>query len=173
MLAEMFQLFGTIGIKAEGAYKDLQQFEDRVQKTANGMHDKFQKAGESISHVGSKMQETGANMTAGVSLPLAGIGAAAVKVASDFDASNRKLESTLGLSKEATKELGNVAKDTWKDGFGESIQEVDEAVIQVSQNMKNLSFDEMQGATQNAMTLAKTFDTDVNEVTRGAGQLMN
>ncbi|PGB06017.1 phage tail tape measure protein [Bacillus toyonensis] len=173
MLVEMFQLFGTIGIKAEGAYKDLQQFEDRVQKTANGMHDKFQKAGESISHVGSKMQETGANMTAGVSLPLAGIGAAAVKVASDFDASNRKLESTLGLSKEATKELGNVAKDTWKDGFGESIQEVDEAVIQVSQNMKNLSFDEMQGATQNAMTLAKTFDTDVNEVTRGAGQLMN
>lgn len=173
MLAEMFQLFGTIGIKAEGAYKDLQQFEDRVQKTANGMHDKFQKAGESISHVGNKMKDVGTNMTAGVSLPLAGIGAAAVKVASDFDASNRKLESTLGLSKEATKELGNVAKETWKDGFGESIEEVDEAVIQVSQNMKNLSFDEMQGATQSAMTLAKTFDTDVNEVTRGAGQLMN
>ncbi|PEM50869.1 phage tail tape measure protein [Bacillus wiedmannii] len=173
MLAEMFQLFGTIGIKADGAYKDLQQFEDRVQKTANGMHDKFQKAGESISHVGNKMKDVGTNMTAGVSLPLAGIGAAAVKVASDFDASNRKLESTLGLSKEATKELGNVAKETWKDGFGESIQEVDEAVIQVSQNMKNLSFDEMQGATQSAMTLAKTFDADVNEVTRGAGQLMN
>lgn len=173
MLAEMFQLFGTIGIKADGAYKDLQQFEDRVQKTANGMHDKFQKAGESISHVGNKMKDVGTNMTTGVSLPLAGIGAAAVKVASDFDASNRKLESTLGLSKEATKELGNVAKETWKDGFGESIQEVDEAVIQVSQNMKNLSFDEMQGATQSAMTLAKTFDTDVNEVTRGAGQLMN
>ncbi|EOP79394.1 hypothetical protein IGM_06374 [Bacillus cereus HuB4-4] len=173
MLAEMFQLFGTIGIKAEGAYKDLQQFEDRVQKTANGMHDKFQKAGESISHVGNKMKDVGTNMTTGVSLPLAGIGTAAIKVASDFDASNRKLESTLGLSKEATKELGNVAKDTWKDGFGESIQEVDEAIIQVSQNMKNLSFDEMQGATQNAMTLAKTFDSDVNEVTRGAGQLMN
>ncbi|WP_242289970.1 phage tail tape measure protein [Bacillus cereus group sp. BfR-BA-01319] len=173
MLAEMFQLFGTIGIKADGAYKDLQQFEDRVQKTANGMHDKFQKAGESISHVGNKMKDVGTNMTAGVSLPLAGIGAAAVKVASDFDTSNRKLESTLGLSKEATKELGNVAKETWKDGFGESIEAVDEAVIQVSQNMKNLSFDEMQGATQSAMTLAKTFDADVNEVTRGAGQLMN
>ncbi len=173
MLAEMFQLFGTIGIKAEGAYKDLQQFENRVQQTANGMHDKFQKAGESISHVGNKMKDVGTNMTAGVSLPLAGIGAAAVKVASDFDASNRKLESTLGLSKEATKELGNVAKETWKNGFGESIEEVDEAVIQVSQNMKNLSFDEMEGATQSAMTLAKTFDTDVNEVTRGAGQLMN
>ncbi|PGS08344.1 phage tail tape measure protein [Bacillus cereus] len=173
MLAEMFQLFGTIGIKADGAYKDLKQFEDRVQKTANGMHDKFQKAGESISHVGNKMKDVGTNMTAGVSLPLAGIGAAAVKVASDFDASNRKLESTLGLSKEATKELGNVAKETWKDGFGESIEAVDEAVIQVSQNMKNLSFDEMQGATQSAMTLAKTFDADVNEVTRGAGQLMN
>ncbi|OOR26977.1 phage tail tape measure protein [Bacillus wiedmannii] len=173
MLAEMFQLFGTIGIKADGAYKDLQQFEERVQKTANGMHDKFQKAGESISHVGNKMKDVGTNMTAGVSLPLAGIGAAAVKVASDFDTSNRKLESTLGLSKEATKELGNVAKETWKDGFGESIEAVDEAVIQVSQNMKNLSFDEMQGATQSAMTLAKTFDADVNEVTRGAGQLMN
>ncbi|MDC6155638.1 phage tail tape measure protein [Bacillus albus] len=173
MLAEMFQLFGTIGIKADGAYKDLKQFEDRVQQTANGMHDKFQKARESISHVGNKMKDVGTNMTAGVSLPLAGIGAAAVKVASDFDASNRKLESTLGLSKEATKELGNVAKETWKNGFGESIEEVDEAVIQVSQNMKNLSFDEMEGATQSAMTLAKTFDTDVNEVTRGAGQLMN
>ncbi|MGG3116885.1 hypothetical protein ABEP43_17115 [Bacillus paranthracis] len=56
MLAEMFQLFGTIGIKAEGAYKDLQQFEDRVQQTANGMQDKFQKAGESISHVGVRQR---------------------------------------------------------------------------------------------------------------------
>lgn len=49
MLAEMFQLFGTIGIKADGAYKDLQQFEDRVQKTANGMHDKIQKAGNPLA----------------------------------------------------------------------------------------------------------------------------
>ncbi|EJV86728.1 MULTISPECIES: phage tail tape measure protein [Bacillus cereus group] len=172
MLAEMFQLFGTIGIKAEGAYKDLQQFEDRVQKTANGMHDKFQKAGESISHVGSKMQETGANMTAGVSLPLAGIGAAAVKVASDFDTSQRNIQSSLGLTEKGAENLGKIAKETWKDGFGQSIEEVDQSLIKVYQNMKEVPHEELEEATKSAMTLGKTFDSDINEVTRGAGQLM-
>ncbi|MFY0147696.1 phage tail tape measure protein [Bacillus cytotoxicus] len=173
MLAEMFQLFGTIGIKAEGAYKELQQFEDRVQKAANGMHDKFQKAGESISKVGNKMQDVGTNMTTGLSLPLAGIGAAAVKVASDFDTSQRNIQSSLGLSAKSAENLGKIAKDTWKDGFGQSLEEVDQALIKVYQNMKDVPYDELESATKSAMTLGKTFDTDINEVTRGAGQLMN
>ncbi|HHT7044694.1 TPA: phage tail tape measure protein [Bacillus cereus] len=173
MLAEMFQLFGTIGIKAEGAYKDLQQFEDRVQQTANGMHDKFQRAGESISQVGSKMQETGTSMTAGVTLPLAGIGAAAVKVASDFDTSQRNIQSSLGLTEKGAENLGKIAKETWKDGFGQSIEEVDQSLIKVYQNMKDVPHEELEEATKSAMTLGKTFDSDINEVTRGAGQLMN
>ncbi|MGQ7105333.1 phage tail tape measure protein [Bacillus cereus group sp. Bce041] len=173
MLAEMFQLFGTIGIKAEGAYKDLQQFEDRVQKTANGMHDKFQKAGESISHVGNKMKDVGTNMTTGVSLPLAGIGAAAVKVASDFDTSQRNIQSSLGLTEKGAENLGKIAKETWKDGFGQSIEEVDQSLIKVYQNMKGVPHEELEEATKSAMTLGKTFDSDINEVTRGAGQLMN
>ncbi|PGZ31308.1 phage tail tape measure protein [Bacillus cereus] len=173
MLAEMFQLFGTIGIKAEGAYKDLQQFEDRVQKTANGMHDKFQKAGESISHVGNKMKDVGTNMTMGVSLPLAGIGAAAVKVASDFDTSQRNIQSSLGLTEKGAENLGKIAKETWKDGFGQSIEEVDQSLIKVYQNMKDVPHEELEEATKSAMTLGKTFDSDINEVTRGAGQLMN
>ncbi|MEC2715331.1 phage tail tape measure protein, partial [Bacillus cereus] len=173
MLAEMFQLFGTIGIKAEGAYKDLQQFEDRVQKTANGVHDKFQKAGESISHVGNKMKDVGTNMTTGVSLPLAGIGAAAVKVASDFDTSQRNIQSSLGLTEKGAENLGKIAKETWKDGFGQSIEEVDQSLIKVYQNMKDVPHEELEEATKSAMTLGKTFDSDINEVTRGAGQLMN
>ncbi|MGN4860811.1 phage tail tape measure protein [Bacillus cereus group sp. MYBK132-2] len=173
MLAEMFQLFGTIGIKAEGAYKDLQQFEDRVQKTANGMHDKFQKAGESISHVGNKMKDVGTNMTTGVSLPLAGIGAAAVKVASDFDTSQRNIQSSLGLTEKGAENLGKIAKETWKDGVGQSIEEVDQSLIKVYQNMKDVPHEELEEATKSAMTLGKTFDSDINEVTRGAGQLMN
>ncbi|MED3396853.1 phage tail tape measure protein [Bacillus wiedmannii] len=173
MLAEMFQLFGTIGIKAEGAYKDLQQFENRVQQTANGMHDKFQKAGESISHVGNKMKDVGTNMTTGVSLPLAGIGAAAVKVASDFDTSQRNIQSSLGLTEKGAENLGKIAKETWKDGFGQSIEEVDQSLIKVYQNMKEVPHEELEEATKSAMTLGKTFDSDINEVTRGAGQLMN
>ncbi|MCU5299645.1 MULTISPECIES: phage tail tape measure protein [Bacillus cereus group] len=173
MLAEMFQLFGTIGIKAEGAYKDLQQFEDRVQQTANGMQDKFQKAGESISHVGNKMKDVGTNMTAGVSLPLAGIGAAAIKVASDFDTSQRNIQSSLGLTEKGAENLGKIAKETWKDGFGQSIEEVDQSLVKVYQNMKEVPYDELEEATKSAMTLGKTFDSDINEVTRGAGQLMN
>lgn len=173
MLAEMFQLFGTIGIKAEGAYKDLQQFENRVQQTANGMHDKFQKAGESISHVGNKMKDVGTNMTAGVSLPLAGIGAAAIKVASDFDTSQRNIQSSLGLTEKGAENLGKIAKETWKDGFGQSIEEVDQSLVKVYQNMKEVPYDELEEATKSAMTLGKTFDSDINEVTRGAGQLMN
>ncbi|CAM4358314.1 phage tail tape measure protein [Bacillus manliponensis] len=166
-------MFGTIGIKADQAYQDLQQFENSVQQTATGMQDRFQQAGESINQVGTRMQETGANMSAGMTLPLAGIGMAAMNVAADFDTSTRQMQASLGLTEKQTEELGKVAKETWKEGYGASLQEVDAALVQVYQNMKDVPTEELESATQSAMTLAKTFDSDINEVTRGAGQLMN
>lgn len=61
----------------------------------------------------------------------------------------------------------------WKKGFGESLEEVDTALIKVYQNMRDVPYDELQMASEDVLTLAKVYDVDLNEATRGAGQLMS
>ncbi|EEL88958.1 hypothetical protein bcere0029_10230 [Bacillus cereus AH1272] len=63
--------------------------------------------------------------------------------------------------------------DTWKKGFGENLEEVDNALIKVYQNMRDVPHEELQGASENVLTLAKLYDVDLNEATRGAGQVMS
>lgn len=39
--------------------------------------------------------------------------------------------------------------------------------------MRDVPHEELQGASENILTLAKVYDVDLNEATRGAGQLMS
>ena len=39
--------------------------------------------------------------------------------------------------------------------------------------MRDVPHEELQGASENVLTLAKVYDVDLNEATRGAGQLMS
>ncbi|MGR5869575.1 phage tail tape measure protein [Bacillus pacificus] len=68
--------------------------------------------------------------------------------------------------------MGKVAEDVFLNGWGESLQEVDTAVMKVWQNMKDVPLDEMQSVTEGVLALSKTFDVDLSETTRGASALM-
>ncbi|WP_317188298.1 terminase large subunit domain-containing protein, partial [Escherichia coli] len=68
---------------------------------------------------------------------------------------------------------GTSSREVWKKGFGESLEEVDNSLIKVYQNMRDVPHEELQGASENVLTLAKVYDVDLNEATRGAGQLMS
>jgi len=66
-------------------------------KKVEGKLGKFSK---SISSIGS-------SLTAGVSMPLIGLGAVAVKTASEFEASMTKIQTLVGLPKDAVDQLGD------------------------------------------------------------------
>ncbi|PGC24631.1 phage tail tape measure protein, partial [Bacillus pseudomycoides] len=153
-----------------------QQLQNEVRQANTALSEQANtasQASEKINAAGEKMRSAGETMSTTATPAILGLGAGAMKVASDMDASQRKIQASLGLTSEGAQNLEKIAESTWKNGFGENLAEVDTALIKVFQNMRDVPNEELQGATENVLTLAQTYDVDLNEATRGAGQLMS
>ncbi|MEB9467489.1 phage tail tape measure protein, partial [Bacillus cereus] len=159
--------------KLNQAKTTLKQFENSLQsvgRSGDQAADGMEKLGKKLDL--HNMMEA-VQMLQGVSQQLIELGKATVGIAIDFDRSQRKIQSSLGLTQKGAENLGKISKDVWKKGFGESLEEVDNSLIKVYQNMRDVPHEELQGASENVLTLAKVYDVDLNEATRGAGQLMS
>lgn len=133
---------------------------------------KTKKAQEGLENFGDKAKSIGGKLSTTLTPAIAGIGIGFLKVADDAEASTVRLQRTFGTTKEEAEELSGVARDLWKKGFGESLPEVENGLIQVKQNIKGLNEGDLEQVTKDAMYLAETFDSDVNEVTRAGNNLM-
>lgn len=90
----------------------------------------------------------------------------------EMNDSLNKLSAQTGTYGAEMEALGDVAKEVFKQGHGESFDDVTAALMQVKNHMHNLDDGELQRVTGDAMMLANTFDAEVNEVTRAANNLM-
>lgn len=157
---------------------ELKKLQEEQKQTISGW-EKFKatskEAGDSLTGIGDKMQGIGQSFTAGLTLPIMGFGALLGKTAMDFESSQGKMRAQLGLTAEETKRLQSVAEEVWKNGFGENIDEVSNALAKAEQNMGAFGWaskEELQDIAQSALILSKTFEADVNETTRSANQLI-
>ncbi|WP_394136856.1 phage tail tape measure protein [Cytobacillus oceanisediminis] len=132
----------------------LRQIENRVQK------------------LGESMQSAGDSMTKAITVPLTAMGAAGIAAASSVSDAQTKIRNSLGLTKDEAEALTQTAKGIYSDGFGESLDDVSNALIQTKQNIKGLDDEELANITKSVMNLGQTFDADVNEVTRAGSNLM-
>ncbi|MCY0957218.1 phage tail tape measure protein, partial [Streptomyces sp. H27-H5] len=119
---------------------------------------------------------------------LAGIGGAAagaavgaafavgMSAAMDASSANAKLTAQLGLTKEEAARAGDIAGDVFSAGWGESIDEVNEAIGSVASSLGGLSDvtdAEMREMSTAALALAKTFELDVADAATAAANLIN
>ncbi|APC48298.1 hypothetical protein BME96_09015 [Virgibacillus halodenitrificans] len=159
----------------EGVKDDLAKLKEE-QRIANSNWTKF---GNKLDETGSKMKTFGDNakgvgsiMSTGVTAPILGFGTAIGIVASNVESSSVRMQNSLGLTSKEAKELTRISRNIYKKGFGESTEEIENALIQTRQNIKDLNNEDLERITQKAFTLADTFETDVNEVTRAGNNLM-
>jgi|GEM_PF-543890 len=151
----------------------IRQDLNRIRDGADDASQQVKSFNEQLHEAGEKTKGFGVAMTAGVTAPIGAMGAAAGLAASNFEQASAKIQMALGTTDEKTKELNETAKAVWRDGFGESLEEVTDGLIRVRQNIKGIADgEELQRITQNALLLAQTFESDVNEVTRAANGLM-
>ncbi|MEI2319022.1 phage tail tape measure protein [Bacillus paramobilis] len=159
--------------KLNQAKTTLKQFENSLQSVGRS----GDQAADGMEQLGKKLDlhnmMEATQILQGMSQQLIELSKATVGIAIDFDRSQRKIQSSLGLTQKGAENLGKISKDVWKKGFGESLEEVDQALIKVFQNMRDVPHEELQGASENVLTLAKVYDVDLNEATRGAGQVMS
>ncbi|PEC29059.1 phage tail tape measure protein [Bacillus thuringiensis] len=160
-------------MKLNQAKTTLKQFENSLQSVGRS----GSQAADGMAEINKKLDMNNlmeaAEVLQGISEKLIKMGKSIVNTAIEFDGSQRKIQASLGLTGKGAENLQKIAVDTWKKGFGENLEEVDNALIKVYQNMRDVPHEELQGASENVLTLAKVYDVDLNEATRGAGQLMS
>lgn len=85
-------------------------------------------ASSKLQAFGGKMQSVGKSMSTSLTLPLVAAGAAATKMAFDFDKSMSQIESLVGIAGDKVKEMGESAKKMAVD-TGRSANEAAEALF--------------------------------------------
>lgn len=154
---ELFKLFGSVFLNDREARQGLEE----IDKQAEGVSGKFGK-------MGSAMTTAGAVMTGAIGL----VGGSLIKMASDAETANAKIQASLGLTEEEAKKLGDVGRNIYNGGFGESLEEVNQALITTKTNIQGLNDADLQSITQQAMSFAELFDEDVNASTATASVMM-
>lgn len=127
--------------------------------------------GRSLDGIGRKIGgwAAGLGITAGVAL---GTGIAG---SLNIGAANDKLAGQLGLTAQEAERAGTVAGQVYGANFGSSIEQVNTSIKALGGAMGDLGDigdEELARLSKKALTVANTFDVDVNEATKAAGQLV-
>ena len=111
-------------------------------------------------------------MTKSVTAPLVAVVTAAIKFSSDSQDAFQQFAAATGTASNEMGKYKDMINDVYKDNFGESINDVAEAMATVNQNMSYLDDSALQRCTEYAYTLSDTFGVDVAESTRAADSLI-
>lgn len=136
------------------------------------MSDSMKTAGGHMKTMGDGIKGLGGSMTAFVTTSAVGLGTAMGLAASSYEDSTVRMKNSLGLTTGEAEKLTEASRNIYKDGFSDSTEEIDTALIQTRQNIINLNEADLERITNKALVLAETFDTDVNEVTRAGNNVM-
>lgn len=119
------------------------------------------------------LKSAGTACTVGLTAPIVAAGAAAFGTASSYEQATARIQSALGLTAEEAERLGDVGEAIYEDGFGESLDLVDDALVKVRQSIGDLDDADLSYITQSVLTLSDTLDMDVGESVRGVNALMD
>lgn len=169
--------------RAQMQYQRLEQAQSQASESADELTDSQREIGDASGDAGGKVSKFSSFIKvglvgaltagiAGVTGLTAAVGAMGAKMALDTQKSQGEFRAQLGLTKDEAKDLTKAATSVWKDGFGENMDVVKDALKQVRQNIRGLSDKDLKDVTKGAIILSETFDADVNEVTRAGNNIM-
>lgn len=101
---------------------------------------------------------------------------AAVAGGMDIEKANDKLAAQLGATGPEAARLGKIAGDLYSQNYGESIDQVNDAIGSVVSSiagMRTASSADLQAATADALNFASAMNVDVSDAAVSAGALVN
>lgn len=143
-----------------------------VAAQARDLEKRFNNVADVFAHAGEAFTAAGETLAKSVTAPLTAVGTAAVKFSSDSQDAFRQFAAATGTATEEMGKYKDMINNVYKDNFGESINDVAEAMATVNQNMSYLDDSALQRCTEYAYTLSDTFGYDVAESTRAADTLI-
>lgn len=149
---EMLAVVGISGVLD----KSLNKAVESAQKKISGINPKALKAAAAVGGIATAAFKAGKE--------LASIGG-------DYQRSMNQLRASTGASEKEMKQLGETVQQVYKNNFGESMQDVSDAVAEIKKTT-GLSDEALQKATEGAITLRDTLGYDVQESARAAKAMM-
>lgn len=101
------------------------------------------------------------------------IGTKAVSSANSLDQAMNQYISSTGKSVEETERYQKVMEDIYTNNYGDSFDDISEAMAQVNKQLGDMSDEQLQTVTESAFALRDTFEYDVAESTRAAKAMMD
>ncbi|MCH5677826.1 phage tail tape measure protein [Streptomyces gilvus] len=131
-------------------------------------------AREEVSETLGKVKEKFSEVATGISAGVAGALGVGVAASMDMSAANAKLAAQLGIGPAEAAKLSKVSADVYANNWGESTEQVNEAIKGVYQNIGDTSQAKggLEGVTTQALALASTFDQEVGPTTAAVGQML-
>lgn len=160
---------GYLDLDIGGFVDGLAEAGSKTSEELGGLEKKFNGTGSKIT---SSMTKIGIGMTAGITTPILGAGAAALTTAAQYDDAAAQMQASLGLTADEADNLIEIARNIYSDGFGESFDDVQFALERVYQQLGDLNDADLTYVTTGVQNLADLFDMDVNESVRGVNALM-
>ncbi|MFE7821802.1 transglycosylase SLT domain-containing protein [Priestia megaterium] len=170
-LVELNQAISRMN-KTGNALNDLNHKMDDSKKTWTVFGRTVEVSSEKLDTARERMEGMRGAIKAGLVAGAAAGGYGMLKLASDVDSSQKRIQGQLGVTGAEAKKLNGITQSLWKEGFGEDMAEVRQGLIQVRQNIKGLNSGDLKQVTKDSLTLAEVFDADVNEVTRAGSNVM-
>ena len=103
---------------------------------------------------------------------VAAIGAVAIDAATDFDTAEARITAAVGGVGEQADALMEAGRDLYKDGWGESMTQLSDSLINAREILGDISEEDMSGAVEGALALEEVYGSDFSETLRGARVLM-
>lgn len=161
----------------EDVTKKNEQENDKQEKDDD---DSYQNREESAKSHGSKLSSIasgtakaiGAGMLA-AGTAIAGVSVAAVKSANDIDQAMNQYIASTGKSTEETERYKKVMEDIYTNNYGDSFEDIGEAMASITQNLGDLDDASLQNVTESAFALRDTFGYEIPESTRAAKAMMD
>ena len=114
-------LWVAITAKIDDALKDLKKFADENAK----LIDETKKKWESLTDIGTSLAKVGGALTAGITVPLAAIGAMAIKTAGEFDQGMNRVQAVTDATAAEMQLLNDQALQLGKDTIFSARQAAD------------------------------------------------
>ncbi|MDM8270538.1 phage tail tape measure protein [Thermophilibacter provencensis] len=127
----------------------------------------------------SALGETGSGALGAIAkaAPIAGaavaaIGGVAIDTAADFEVAEARITAAVGGVGEEAEALTEAGRTLYRDGWGESMTDLSDALITAREILGDISEEDMSAAVEGALALEQTYGSDLSETLRGARVLM-
>ena len=155
--------------------RQLQQTKSRLEELNNSnksFANHLSTIGSSLKDSQSKASEWSGALTKAFTAPIVAISALGAKIGSEISNISASIQAMTGATAGEARKQGNIAGQVWAEGFGESTEQVGEAVVKIKQNLKGIDDSQLKSVTEKALTLSKITGADLEESLRGINGLM-